>query len=318
MIKEYLKKNQPLFLRIIENEFQSNKIPHAFLLVGQHVEQPLNYLTMSLICDETTACEKCIDCQKIMNHQYADIIEYNGQEESIKKKHIEHIQETFKKSSLEGKAKIYIIRNIENSSKEAINSLLKILEEPEEGIYAIFTSKNINKILPTIISRCQVLELKPDNKETIKNSLIEKGYEKEKASLLSQFIKTDEELKEMDLDKFDNITLQAVNFIEDLFLYKENLIINTQIHMLKDHKDKQDIRLFINLIILGLKDMFHVKHNETPVYCEHVDFFNSLHYNNDDIIKKIELLLETLYLLDTNVNIPLLMDSMMYRITGRD
>ena len=93
MIKEYLKKNQPLFLRIIENEFQSNKIPHAFLLVGQHVEQPLNYLTMSLICDETTACEKCIDCQKIMNHQYADIIEYNGQEESIKKKHIEHIQE---------------------------------------------------------------------------------------------------------------------------------------------------------------------------------------------------------------------------------
>lgn len=77
--------------------------------------------------------------------------------------------------------------------------------------------------------------------------------------MLSQFIKTDEELKEMDLDKFDNITLQAVNFIEDLFLYKENLIINTQIHMLKDHKDKQDIRLFINLIILGLKDMFHVK-----------------------------------------------------------
>lgn len=136
--------------------------------------------------------------------------------------------------------------------------------------------------------------------------------------MLSQFIKTDEELKEMDLDKFDNITLQAVNFIEDLFLYKENLIINTQIHMLKDYKDKQDIRLFINLIILGLKDMFHVKHNETPVYCEHVDFFNSLHYNNDDIIKKIEILLETLYLLDTNVNIPLLMDSMMYRITGRD
>lgn len=49
-----------------------------------------------------------------------------------------------------------------------------------------------------------------------------------------------------------------------------------------------------------------------------MDFFNSLHYNNDDIIKKIEILLETLYLLDTNVNIPLLMDSMMYRITGRD
>ena len=60
--------------------------------------------------------------------------------------------------------------------------------------------------------------------------------------------------------------------------------------------------------------MFHVKQNEKVVFCDHVEFFNSLKYDNNDIIKKIELLLETLYLLDTNANIPLLMDSMMYRI----
>ena len=52
---------------------------------------------MSLICNETLACEQCIDCQKVLNHQYADIIEIDGEEESIKKKHIENIQETFKK-----------------------------------------------------------------------------------------------------------------------------------------------------------------------------------------------------------------------------
>ena len=60
--------------------------------------------------------------------------------------------------------------------------------------------------------------------------------------------------------------------------------------------------------------MFHVKQNEKAVFCNHVKFFNSLTYDNNDIIKKIELLLETSYLLDTNANIPLLMDSMMYRI----
>ena len=43
---------------------------------------------MSLICNETLACEQCIDCQKVLNHQYADIIEIDGEEESIKKKHI--------------------------------------------------------------------------------------------------------------------------------------------------------------------------------------------------------------------------------------
>ena len=51
MIKDYLKEHQPLFYRIIENEFYSKKIPHAFLLVGNNTDQPLQIFTMSLICD---------------------------------------------------------------------------------------------------------------------------------------------------------------------------------------------------------------------------------------------------------------------------
>lgn len=144
--------------------------------------------------------------------------------------------------------------------------------------------------------------------------MIAKGYEEEKASVLSYIIKDEDDLENINQDNFDDIMLQAINFVEDLFLYRENLIINTQIHMLKDHKEKENIKLFINLIILALKDMFHVKQNEKAVFCNHVEFFNSLTYDNNDIIKKIELLLETSYLLDTNANIPLLMDSMMYRI----
>ena len=66
MIKDYLKENQPLFYRIIENEFNLKKIPHAFLLVGNNTDQPLQFLTMSLICNETLACEQCIDCKKVL------------------------------------------------------------------------------------------------------------------------------------------------------------------------------------------------------------------------------------------------------------
>lgn len=317
MLKDNLIKNQPLFYRIIQNQFHTNKIPHAYLLIGNNTDEPLNYLTMSLLCDEELACEQCIDCKKVLKHQYADIIELDGEVETIKKKHIENIQEIINKSSLEGKAKIYIIKNIDRSTKEAINALLKILEEPGEGIYALFTSKNSNKILPTIISRCQVIELKPDDKSVIKKNLINKGVNEEQASLLSYFIRSDSEYEAMDMDKFDDIKLQALNFVEDLFNYSDNLIINTQIHMIKDYKEKNDIKMFLNMIILFLKDMFHVKHNNEIILTNHKDFYNSLNYNSDELIKKIELLLETLYLLDTNVNIPLLMDSMMYRLIER-
>ena len=101
MLKEEIKKNQPLFYRIILNEFKNNTIPHAFLLKGQNTSQALLFLKMSLVCDDLIACEKCMSCQKVKNHQYADIIELSGINEIIKKGHIENIQETFKKSSLE-------------------------------------------------------------------------------------------------------------------------------------------------------------------------------------------------------------------------
>ena len=57
-MREYLKKNQPIFYNLINNEFSQEKIPHAFLLVGNNTEKPLNFLAMSLICDETLACMK--------------------------------------------------------------------------------------------------------------------------------------------------------------------------------------------------------------------------------------------------------------------
>ena len=171
-MKEYLQENQPKFYNLIKNEFIQNKIPHAFLLVGNNTKVPLNYLAMSLICDETLACEKCNDCRKVLENKYGDIIRYDGKETSIKKGDIEYIQDTFKKSSLEGKAKIYIIENIESATKEAMNTLLKMLEEPTSGIYAIFTTNNISRVLPTILSRCQVIDIKPDSKEVIYKALI--------------------------------------------------------------------------------------------------------------------------------------------------
>lgn len=314
MLKDYLIENQPLFYRIILNEFQQNKIPHAYLLSGKNVEKPLEFLKMSLICDETLACETCLDCQKVKNHQYTDIIEVNGYEEIIKKAHIENIQSTFKKSSLEGKYKIYIIERIENATKEAMNSLLKMLEEPTEGIYAIFTTQNINKVLPTIISRCQVIEIKLDNRNILKKELLEEGVEIEKANILSILMNDKDRILELDENNFDDIKVEVLNFVEDLFLHRENLIINTQIHLMKNHSNKEDIKLFLNILIIALKDMFHVKHNKDIAFINHIEMFQSFQYDNDDLIKKIELVLETLNLVDSNANLPLLMDSMMYRL----
>lgn len=313
-MKEYLKNNQPIFYNLISNEFSKKRVPHAFLLLGNNTSIPLTYLAMSLICDEQLACEQCNDCRKVKENKYSDIISFNGKESSIKKADIEYIQDTFIKSSLEGKAKIYIIENIENSTTEAMNALLKMLEEPTEGIYAIFTAKNASRVLPTILSRCQVIDIKPDSKDVIINSLINDDISKETANILAQLSSGIDEAKALNDDRFEYMQLQVINFIEDLYLKRANLIINTQTNLLKKYNERDDIKLFLNMLLLAMKDMFHVKHSNNIIYCEHEKFLKSIEVDENQLIKQIEIILETIYTIESNANILLLMDSMMYRL----
>lgn len=313
-MKEYLQENQPKFYNLIKNEFIQNKIPHAFLLVGNNTKVPLNYLAMSLICDETLACEKCNDCRKVLENKYGDIIRYDGKETSIKKGDIEYIQDTFKKSSLEGKAKIYIIENIESATKEAMNTLLKMLEEPTSGIYAIFTTNNISRVLPTILSRCQVIDIKPDSKEVIYKALIKSNIPEEAAKILTYLSASEEEAKNLYDERFEYMQTEVINFIEDLYKKRMNLIINVQTNLLKNYKERDDIKLFLNMLVLAMKDMFHVKHNQNLVFSAHYDFFNSLQIDENKLIKQIEIILETIYTIESNANLLMLMDSMMYRL----
>lgn len=313
-MREYLKKNQPIFYNLINNEFSQDKIPHAFLLVGNNTEKPLNFLAMSLICDETLACMKCNDCRKVLENKYGDILKFNGKDISIKKGDIELIQNTFKKSSLEGKVKIYIIENIEYSTKEAMNTLLKMLEEPEDGIYALFTAQNINRVLPTILSRCQIIDIKPDSKEIIVKQLKNENIPDDAANILSFLTVDINEARELYDERFEFMQLQVINFIEDLYFKRNNLIINTQTNLLKKYKERNDIKLFLNMLVLAMKDVFHVKHQQKILYSKNIDLFKTIDVSVENLIKQIELVLETIYVIESNANVALLMDSLMYRL----
>lgn len=313
-MKEYLEKYQPIFYNLVKNEFSQNRIPHAFLLIGNNTELPLTYLAMSLVCDQTLACESCNDCRKVKENKYSDIIRFNGKDSSIKKGDIELIQSSFKKSSLEGKAKIYIIENIEYATKEAMNTLLKMLEEPTEGIYALFTANNASRVLPTILSRCQVIDIKPDNKKVIVNALVKDDIPKEAANILAYLSASIEAAKELYDERFEYMQLQVINFIEDLYLKPTNLIINTQTNLLKKYKERDDVKLFLNMLVLAMKDMFHVKHSDNIVYCDHQEFLKKITVDENQLIKQIEIVLETIYTTESNANILMLMDSMMYRL----
>lgn len=315
-LKENFQLEQPIFYKILFNCFHSKKIPHAFLLVGKNSSQAAHFIAKALICEnDLLACNDCHECQRVDNHNYGDLIYANGKDEIIKKGKIEYIQEQFSKSSLEGKAKIYLLENIEYSTPESMNSLLKILEEPTEGVYAIFTCQNINRVLPTIQSRCQIIQLLPNSKKLLKEQLMNKDMLMDDINILTEIFSTyDECEKYIESEFFDGLKLEVFHFIEDLYFHRENLVINVETHLLKNYKEKENIKLFLNMLVLGLRDLFHVKHNMPLTYLSYKNLFEKINEEEENIIRKIELVLNTEYLLETNANVALLMDSLMYRI----
>lgn len=313
---DILKKSQPILYHILEKSFIHKTIPHAFLLVGYNTYDIAHYIAKALICNEDLlVCNHCVDCQKIDKHIYSDFIFISGKEESIKKNQIEMIQNQFSKSAIEGKSRIYIIENIENASNEAVNSLLKTLEEPSDGIYAILTCQNINRVLPTIQSRCQVVQLLPESPIFLREQLLAKDVYKEDVEIMIQLFHSYQECEPyIDTDVFRDLKEEVAHFIEDFYFYRDNLLINVQTHLLKKYKDKDTIKLFLNMLVLGFKDLFHVKHQMNISFQSLKQLYDKINDTDENIIRIIELILDTEYLLNTNANLLLLMDSMIYKM----
>ncbi len=313
---EIFQKQQPILYQILTKCFETQRIPHAFLLIGKNSSIVAHFIAKSLICDQAMlACNQCNDCRRIDEHKYGDLIYANGRDEIIKKGIIEYIQDQFAKSSLEGKAKIYLLEYIENSTTEAMNSLLKILEEPLPGVYAIFTCQNLNRVLPTIQSRCQVIQLLPNSKSLLKKQLKDNDISQDDINILSEIFESYEDCQSIiDSEKLDKLKIEVFHFIEDLYFHKENLIVNVQTHLLKNFKDKDSIQLFLNMLVLGLRDLFHVKHFMRLTYPSFRSLFERIDEPIDETINKIDIILNTEFLLSTNANVMLLMDSMMYRL----
>lgn len=314
-INQEMKNEQPILYQTIYNEFSKNKKNHAYLIEGHDANRFAQFLVKSLLCQEDIlCCNQCRICHQIENNQYIDLIHYNGKIETIKKNTIEDIQYQLSKTSVEGHGKVYYIEFIENSTPEAINSLLKILEEPTEGIFAVFTCENINRVLPTIVSRCQTFRLKPLNMKLIKKKLIENGISNETANILIYIETSYSRMVELANDEsLQELIIEAMNFIEDYYYKKANLEINTQTNLLKKFKERDKISIFLDLIILGFKDILNKNNGIAINFIDH-PFVLECQDKNEDIIRKIEIILSIKNDLTYNANIPLIIDRLVYSL----
>ena len=145
-VGKYLKDNQPIIYKTFVNSLKENRLSHAYLLVGNPgtpLKEVAIYLAKSLVCDDPNplACNNCISCLRIDHNNYPDFVVFDGSKESIKKDYVLSIESQFERTPIEKKGiMVYVIHLMENMTIEAVNSILKFLEEPKENVFAFLTT----------------------------------------------------------------------------------------------------------------------------------------------------------------------------------
>ncbi|MDY4787995.1 MAG: hypothetical protein SO253_01595 [Bacilli bacterium] len=310
MFKEDLKNSQPVIYQTLFNAFNLKHQSHAYLINGDKEQDVLDlakFIAKSFLCldNEVLACEKCNNCKRIDDNSFYDVHLIDGSKETIKDQTVKELKKDLTLSSLENNKSIYIIHLIENASLKTINSLLKFLEEPEDNVIAIITTNNLAKVLPTIISRCQLLRLKSANKEVFLNRMVSNGVNKEEATIVSYCYDDKINYQEVLEDKrFNKIKDYAYDYINDIFNNLDDLIYLMSTDIAKNLMNREDVSLFLDIVIAILKDLL----NENSVF----NFNKNLTIN--DIVKVLDLLYLYQGKLSSNVNVLLLLDSLSYQI----
>ena len=169
MIKEH-------FLKAIE----SHRISHAYILTGEEGtgrKSIANAFAMTLLCEKggTEPCMVCHSCKQALSGNHPDLIYVTHEKPaSIGVDDIrEQINDTIQIRPYSSYYKIYIVDEAEKMTVQAQNALLKTIEEPPSYAVIILITTNQEAFLPTILSRCVQLKLKPLKDFTVKSYLTE-------------------------------------------------------------------------------------------------------------------------------------------------
>lgn len=321
MAFEELKQNQPEVIRIIDNSYNRKKLVHAYIFDGEAGTGKLDtalYIASKLLCREPVKpCGECMVCSRVLNKSHINVNIIEAEKEVIKKEQITDLLKEVSMKTLEVGSRIHIIKDADKLNQASANALLKFIEEPFPNNYVILTTQNINKMLTTIVSRCQVIHFKPIKKEILEDKLILNGVERDTAYVLSHLTSNIDKANE--LINEGNVTT-IIETIKKILLAeargKDKYISYLMNASSFPKKDSTFNRMFLEVYSLFLEEKIHFIESQT-LDRHFIEVFKEMDLSKEDIketIKQLDIICEYEKRLNSYPNIDLMYASLFIEL----
>lgn len=311
----------------LTHTIEQGKISHAYVINGERFsgkEFIANVFAMALQCehpDGVEPCQQCHSCKQALSGNQPDIIRVTHEKpNTIGVDDIRtQINTDIAIKPYSSPRKIYIIQEGEKMTAQAQNALLKTLEEPPAYAVILILTTNMDALLPTILSRCVMLNMKPVRDDLVKKYLMEELQIPDyKANVCVAFARGNlgKARQLASSEEFDHIKEEAVSMLK----YVQDMEINEMLAAIKKIQEyKFDVEDYLDILAIWYRDVLLFKATNDAnhlIFKEEIQYIKKCadrcaYEGIEDILKALD---KAKSRLKANVNFELTMELLLMAI----
>ena len=248
------------------NAVLTGNIYHAYILSGEAgmgKKSLANAFALALLCEKGQAdpCRQCHACKQVMSGNHPDLIYVTHEKpasigvDDVRRQ----INDTIQVKPYSSAHKIYIVDEAEKMTVQAQNALLKTIEEPPAYAVILLLTTNAEAFLPTILSRCVQLKLKPLKDGEVKDYLVSRmGVEMSQAEIYTAFARGNlgKAIHLADSEDFRHLYGELLDLLKNL---KKSDISELLERIRKMKEDKLDIHQCLDFMQMWYRDVLMYK-----------------------------------------------------------